>query len=104
LVFVLPLTIIHGFGNGRLGGGGDDDQVQPHLLRLAHGCRSRHNLDGTVGENGPHFSSANCLVDVFSDSGPARWEISWWIHAGLTDGADQRMKRGKGMDQMVLPN
>ena len=84
LLLVLPLAKVHGFSDGRLGGGRDQYQVEPHILGFSNGRRSWHDLDGSVGKDRTHFSCAYRLVYVFSNFGPARREISGWIHAGTS--------------------
>ncbi len=80
LIFVLPLAVIHRLRDRRFGGGGDDDQVQAQILRLAHRSRSRHDLNTAIREDSSHFAGADCFVYVFSNSGAARREISRWKH------------------------
>src|SRR6266478_2675741 len=49
LVFVLPLAVVHGLGDRRFGGGRDQDQVQAHVLRLAHRSLGGHYFHRAVG-------------------------------------------------------
>ena len=69
LVLVLPLAVVHRLGDGRLGGGRDQDQVETQFLRLADGGGRRHDLYAAVRENGADFAGADRFVYVFSDSG-----------------------------------
>ena len=87
LVFVLPLAVIHRFGDGRLRGGSNQDQVEAHVLRLADSGGGRHDFDRAVWEYSAHFAGADCFVYVFSDSGAARGEISRWKHRLEAGGA-----------------
>lgn len=80
-VLILPLAIVHRFRHGWLGGGSNDNQVQPHLLRFAHSNLGWQDLDSAVRENGPYFAGTNCLVHVFADTGLAGRETSGWIHS-----------------------
>ena len=79
LVLVLPLAVIHRLGDGRLGGGRDQDQIQAEFLRLANGRQRGQDLDGPVGKHRAHFTHANRLVYVFPNLRPARG-ISGRIH------------------------
>src|SRR5260370_2501005 len=68
-VLVLPLAIIHGLGNGRLGSGRDQDQIETHRTRLLYRLQRRHDLDGFIGEYGADFTRTDSLIDVLTDSG-----------------------------------
>ena len=85
-ILVLPLAIIHGLGDRRLGCWRDKDQVQTKFLRSANGRGRRHNLDGSIREDSPDFSGTDCFVYVFPDTGTARREISGWKHQLRTEG------------------
>ena len=80
LVLVLPLAVVHGLGDRRLGGGRNQDQVEAHLLRLAHGGQSRHDLDGSVGKYGSHFAHPDGLIYIFPNPGTAGRVVSGWNH------------------------
>src|SRR5690242_18311727 len=94
LLFVLPLTVVHGLCNGWFSGRGNQYEIETHVLRPADGRGCRHDLGRSVWEHCTDLPDPDCLVDVFSNFRPAWREASWWIHAGLTDGADSR--RGSG--------
>lgn len=83
LLFVLVMPEINGFGDGRHGGGGDDDQIEAHVLSLTHGCGGGHDLGSPVREDGPDFAGANRFVYIFSTVLPARREVSSWNHVWL---------------------
>ena len=80
LVLVLPLAIVHGLGHRRLGGGRDQDQVQTHVLRFAHGGQRGHDLDGSVRKYGAHFTHADGFIHIFPDPWTAGWVVSGWNH------------------------
>lgn len=80
-LLVLPLAIVHGFGDGRLGGGRDDDQIQSEVFGLAHGGGGGHDLHGAIGEDGAYFSRSDCFIDVLSNLGARKTEGSVWIHS-----------------------
>ncbi len=98
LLFVLPLAIIHGLGNRWFSRGSDDDQIESQFLRLAHCGGSGHDLDRSVGKHCTDFSGSDRLVYVFSNSGPARREISRWIHAETSG----RTRRGTLQTRMRI--
>src|SRR5690349_21581734 len=100
LLLVAPLPIIHGFGDGWLGCGRDQDQIEPQVLRLAYGGECRHDFHRSIGKNRANFLGTNGFVYVFSDFSPAGLETSWWIHAELADGADPRRGDGQKMIQI----
>lgn len=100
-LFVLPLPVIHGLCHGWFRGGSDQDQVEPHILRLAHGGGGGHDLNGAVREDSANFFDPNRFVYVFSNSRPTWRETSGWIHAGLANGAGPRLGIRKDEIQMI---
>src|SRR5579862_7931500 len=94
LVFVLPLPVVHGLGDRRLGRGSNQDQVETQVLRFADGLRSGQHLHGAIGKDGANFARTNCLVHVLTNSGTAGWESSWdHRHFGLETAGETSMTR-----------
>ena len=68
-ILVLPLAVIHRLGDGRLRGGSNQNQVEPHFLRFANSGQRRHNLDRSIGKHRAYFANANRFVYVFPNFG-----------------------------------
>src|ERR1035441_5620070 len=88
------MTEVHGFGDGRNGGGGHQDEIEAQFLRLAQGHGGGHHLGGSVRENRAHLAHANGLINVLSAILPARRKVSAWIHLWLC--VDFRIARVNG--------
>src|SRR6185369_14929695 len=71
LLFVLPLAVVHRFGDWRFSGGGDQNEVQTQVLRLPDCCRSGHHLNRSVRKYGAHFAGSDGLVYILPNAGPA---------------------------------
>lgn len=68
LVLILPLAIIHGFGNRRNCGGRDDNQIQAEFFGALDSFHGGQYSDCTVREDCANFREPNRFVDVFSNS------------------------------------
>src|SRR5581483_6939504 len=77
LVFVLPLAVIHGLGDGWFRSWRNENQVEPQVLRFTDSGRSGHNFDGAIGKHGSHFACADRFVYVFPNLRAAGWKASW---------------------------
>jgi hypothetical protein len=82
LVLVLPLAVIHGFRDGRLSSGRDEDEIEAEFLGALNGFVRGHDGDGAVGENSTNLAGSDRFVYVFTDAGPGKArEVSRWIHS-----------------------
>src|ERR1043166_591876 len=81
LLLVLVVAEIDGFGDRRLGGGRDQDKIEPQILCFAQRSRGRHDFGSSIGEDGAHFAHTDGLVHVLSAILPARRKISRGIHS-----------------------
>src|SRR5512138_3458682 len=68
LLFVLPLAVIHGLGYRRFRSRGDQNQIKSQFLGLANSRGGGHDFHRPVREDGSYLPSADCFVDIFSDS------------------------------------
>src|SRR5438270_1118925 len=70
-LLILPLTVVHGLGNGRLSSRGNENQIKAQFLGSANGSGRGHDLDRSIREDSSDFTNPDCLIDVFADFGPA---------------------------------
>ena len=87
-VLVLPLAVVHRFGDRWLGCGGNEDKIEAHALGFANGLVRGHDFNGTVGEDGADFACADGFVYVFADTRAAGYKTSW-IHRARVPPADK---------------
>lgn len=101
LVFALPLAVVHRLGDWRFGGGLDQDQVETHVLRFAHGGGRGHDLHGAVGKDGAHFARADRFIYVLPDPRPAELKSLWDSSASNRVSEPQRAEQGDGKIAML---
>ena len=83
LLLVLPLAVVHRFGDRRFGGRRYDDQVETHFLCFAHSNERRHYFDSAVREHRPDFTSTNRLIHILTNARLSGRETSGRIHQAL---------------------